>query len=155
MRFRKLRVAWSVLWLAICLLLAFCWHRYDGRTESGQFFIWQQSGVGFLVSEGTASVKFGKSPEVMLLLHELRLDSVSFISHDLSRPIPPPEPVRTQPRPRFYWELGYVRAPFWFWITIAAVIGAAPWTRPRFSLRTLLIAMTVCAAILGLAVWAK
>jgi hypothetical protein len=46
--------------------------------------------------------------------------------------------------------------PYWFPVLILAAMAAFPWIRwsKRFSLRTLLIAMTVVAALLGAVVWA-
>jgi hypothetical protein len=47
--------------------------------------------------------------------------------------------------------------PDWFPILLLAFLGFAPWSRhwnSRFSLRTLLIATTLVAMVLGLAVWA-
>jgi hypothetical protein len=45
-------------------------------------------------------------------------------------------------------------APYWFLILLTAAIAAAPWLRwpKRFSLRTLLIATTLVAVVLGLIV---
>jgi hypothetical protein len=42
--------------------------------------------------------------------------------------------------------------PHWFPALLAAVLAASPWIKWRFSVRTLLIGMTIIAAILGLAV---
>ena len=49
-----------------------------------------------------------------------------------------------------------VLLPHWFDITVSSdfLIAAAPWLRWRFSLRTLLIATTLVAVVLGLIVWA-
>jgi hypothetical protein len=44
-------------------------------------------------------------------------------------------------------------APFWFLITVVTALGMTPWLRWRVSLRTLLIAMTVVAVLLGAVVW--
>ena len=46
--------------------------------------------------------------------------------------------------------------PIWSLMVLAASIGLAPWIRwsKRFSLRTLLIATTLVAVVLGLIVWA-
>jgi hypothetical protein len=41
------------------------------------------------------------------------------------------------------------RFPFWFPVVITAALAAAPWLRCRFSLRTMLIATTMLAALLG------
>ena len=47
-----------------------------------------------------------------------------------------------------------VGVPFSFTIVVACAVSSAPWIRYRFSLRTLLIGMTVVAALLGAVVWA-
>jgi hypothetical protein len=47
--------------------------------------------------------------------------------------------------------------PHWFLVLLSATIASAPWVRQlkwRFSLRTLLIAMTLVAVLLGAVVWA-
>lgn len=46
-----------------------------------------------------------------------------------------------------------ISVPHWFLVVIAIVMGSSPWTQWRFSLRTLLIAMTVVAAGLGFIMW--
>ena len=43
-------------------------------------------------------------------------------------------------------------APHWSLIVVTAAMALAPWTKRRFSLRTLLIATTLVAAVLGLLV---
>jgi hypothetical protein len=44
--------------------------------------------------------------------------------------------------------------PFWFAIAIAAFVASAPWLSLRFTLRTLLIATTLIAVVLGAIVYA-
>ena len=47
--------------------------------------------------------------------------------------------------------------PYWFFVFVTATLTTAPWIRQlrwRFSLRTLLIATTLVAAVLGLIVYA-
>lgn len=46
-----------------------------------------------------------------------------------------------------------IRVPYWSLILLSAISGGLPWLSYRFSLRTLLIATTVIAAVLGLVVW--
>ena len=43
--------------------------------------------------------------------------------------------------------------PFWFLVMLSAAVGTIPWLTYRFSLRTLLIATTLVAVVLGLIVW--
>lgn len=49
---------------------------------------------------------------------------------------------------------GAVMLPYWFGSSSAPLIALAPWTRLRFSLRTLLIATTLVAVLLGIFVYA-
>jgi hypothetical protein len=44
---------------------------------------------------------------------------------------------------------GGIMFPHWFAVVITVILAAAPWMRWRYSLRTLLIAMTLLAALLG------
>ena len=44
----------------------------------------------------------------------------------------------------------FLQLPNWFLILIAATLSVAPWLKRRFSLRTLLIAMTLVALLLGM-----
>jgi hypothetical protein len=48
----------------------------------------------------------------------------------------------------------YGSMPYWFVIAVTTVTAAAPWARDRFSLRTLFIATTLVAVVLGVIVWA-
>lgn len=65
--------------------------------------------------------------------------------------------VRTPPR------FGLVTRPFsrslqtphWFPLLLLTALAALPWIAPRFSLRTLLIALTLIAATMGFIVWAR
>jgi hypothetical protein len=52
------------------------------------------------------------------------------------------------------WHMNY-RAPLWFFLLPFAATGAAPWLpwSKRFSLRTLLILITILAVLLGLVVY--
>ena len=43
--------------------------------------------------------------------------------------------------------------PFWAPVLVLSLIAVAPWLPQRFSLRTLLIATTLVAVVLGLIVW--
>jgi hypothetical protein len=47
-----------------------------------------------------------------------------------------------------------ITLPYWLLAVTISALGLLPWLPWRFSLRTLLIGMTVLAALLGAAVWA-
>jgi hypothetical protein len=69
-----------------------------------------------------------------------------------------PERYPSDLRPTFVWETNRkeLLAPFCLLTLILFGIGVAPWIRwsNRFTLRTLLIATTLVALVLGLIVWA-
>ena len=47
----------------------------------------------------------------------------------------------------------WVTVPTWLLVSLFAAFAALPWLRWRFSLRTLLIATTLIAVVLGIIVW--
>jgi hypothetical protein len=57
--------------------------------------------------------------------------------------------------PTFYSSrIGYsLRVPYWLLVAFTGFLTSAPWLNCRFGLRTLLIATTLVAAVLGLIVW--
>ena len=50
----------------------------------------------------------------------------------------------------FRFNDSFSMVPYWFVLLLAAAFGVAPWIRWQFSLRTMLIAVTVIAALFGL-----
>ncbi len=71
-----------------------------------------------------------------------------------------PKPLPRTTRGRFgvwWWTYGHGfggKVSLLHPIAIAAALAALPWLRWRFSLRTLLIATTLVAVVLGLIMWA-
>jgi hypothetical protein len=55
----------------------------------------------------------------------------------------------------FAWNYSYLILPYWFAVLIAGAFSLARWSQVkyRFSLRTLLIATTILAVILGMIAW--
>ena len=148
MRFRKLRIAWSVGCGIACLLLIVLWVRSHGAEDrltgnfAGSHWFRVYSSHGCLVyyvpgTPGPPSMyawqpNFGS--EFWLEASDVRIASV--------------------PRVRLHREEDWITLPYWFLVGLCAVVAAAPWLRWRFTLRTLLIAMTLVALVLGLAVYA-
>jgi hypothetical protein len=163
MKFRKLRIAWSVVCGIACVLLVVLWVRsywwcdmFEKRTASqllqldsrkGRLSFWQNN-LGWP----------GQSPKVtQLLLYSM--DKGRFYGHC---------PADAYQKP--FWNQASILAfgrfgselqrvifiPYWFPVLISSALAAVPWIRwsKRFSLRTLLIATTLVAVVLGLIVWA-
>jgi hypothetical protein len=147
MKHRKLRIAWSVAWGITALMLIAIWvksyQRYyilDVYNPVSAFRI--DSGKGMLSS--TFSTR--KAPW-SYLLSTFTYDKVSPAPHSAWG---------------FYAKSGAGRfdfdLPYWF-VVFSATLAAFPWGFWHhvrgFSLRTLLIATTLIAAMLGLIVWLR
>jgi hypothetical protein len=117
MRFRKLRIAWSVFCGIACVLLIVLWV----RSYSGTYEGWH------------TLTRFPNGPTYFYDSFEGRLRI-------------------TTPQ---YWEARAFSISHWMCVTVFVGLVCLPWLRwsNRFSLRTLLIATTLVAVVLGLAVW--
>jgi hypothetical protein len=148
MRFRKLRIAWSVFCGLACVLLIVLWVRSYGREGIHYFrgtFCRTQS------SNGKFSFEYFR-PEYSLDKSTNNVQPINGFA------------VERMPRwlssrgLNLYCSSGLFRIelPYKFLLPFAAVVTVLPWTRQlrfRFSLRTLLITTTLIAVVLGLAIW--
>jgi hypothetical protein len=145
MKYRKLRIAWSVACGFLCLLLIALWVRSYWYVEK------------VLCSfSGDVFVYVGSAPGVLgcTLLDEEYVDPWIVYKQ-------PAEEWRARGGDRwleqswggFNFAHANLMAPYWFWLLMPAILAAAPWLwrSNRYSLRTLLIGITVVAAVLGLA----
>jgi hypothetical protein len=147
MRFRKLRIAWSVFWGVACVLLIALWVRSYWWRDLWQTYI---------------------PPKAILLLSSEEGQAVAHLEISDSAPGDYGLGLSSYDEPAYRagwhgreFEFRWYRypngvevfMPHWFIVTLAAALGTIPWIR-RFSLRTLLIATTLIAVVLGLAVYA-
>jgi hypothetical protein len=140
MRFRKLRIAWSVVWglaavLPIVLLVRSYWILNSLDVSGGHRFT-SSRGCLFIDEKFFVAGTSPKGSQHKLLGH-------SVLHVVVSGGMVKPNGVGT-------------KLPLWPLVTIVAVLPIAPWIlvipwlRWRFSLRTLLIATTLVAVVLGL-----
>jgi hypothetical protein len=151
MRFRKLRIAWSVVCGQMAVLLIMLWVRsywviegveHCGRTSS------DATGVSICSNHGT--LVFTK-----LTVLNNSIDSIDFTGwlYETARP-------EFTTKRQFDWEFsgnGFsLQFPTWLLAILIAAGSWIPWLEPKwkFSLRTLLIATTLIAVVLGLIVYA-
>jgi hypothetical protein len=153
MRLRKLRIALSVAWGIVSVLLCVLWVRsfwwYDIVACYRQPRLFQVSSCqGSLVYSSHEKV-FPQSKTWMS--HSARITSVDTF----------PLILNGKAAPRFLGfgrytsvNLHVVFVPYWLLIAAAMTLGAAAWPqwKKRFSLRTLIIATTLVAVVLGLIV---
>jgi hypothetical protein len=153
MRFRKLRIAWSVVCGLACVLLIALWVRSYWYTDDLAFRSIVAGRLTFFSNKG----------EMWLYWHAdtlLRVIDFGSISTKYDPGFPPTSLgfgfIRDDDLDDGldYWGIGF---PQWF-LSLICVAGIAipwlPWWSKRFSLRTLLIATTFVAVVLGGIVWA-
>jgi hypothetical protein len=146
MRFRKLRIAWSVGWGIATVMLI-------GLTIRSYWIIDGVGRVSFTGSNATATA-------ILLDQGILSYDHLTLPSDPNSFRGPTDQWTHRTAQPgrkpeRFAWK--HVDGDLWIhfptWVP-GLFFFAATWIPlPRFSLRTLLIATTLIALLLGLSVW--
>src|SRR6476661_1986157 len=145
MRFRKLRIAWSVAWGLACVLLIVLWVRSYSRRD----LVYYREGTTAtgVSSEAGSLVAFRNSSPYHRFGFGWRLATFE------------PDKFGDTSTSRFTWDnsRSYKRAgvPNWFAVLAATTLAVCPWLRWRFTLRTLLIATTLVAVVLGLIVWLR
>jgi hypothetical protein len=149
MKFRKLRIAWSVTWGVLTVLLIILWANSNVSVDKFAVPVTQatyfkfvsvpnQFGIGFDDEAFTDGAICTHTPTDEWL-HDYFADNGSPWSEE----------------PSFFKEGGCVAVPYWFGVLIPATFTLAPLLfelRWRFSFRTLLIATTLLAVALGLIV---
>jgi hypothetical protein len=150
MRYRKLRIAWAVGWGLACVLLIVLWVRSYWWTDYvNTSFIRNQGIFGQLVL-GMISVGTTAYPEPKMSTTELYTEQMKPVVARYYRLYPYGFGARRTAK------IAFVIFPFWLAVVFSAALGTVPWVRQlhwRFSLRTLLIATTLVAVVLGAIVW--
>jgi hypothetical protein len=150
MKFRKLRIAWSVLCAIACVLLIVLWVRSCWWWDVGQGPLLEGVQFSAASQRGRLIVSIGAFEIVPITSwggHSVQsnYEQVAILS-------------RIAPTGfAFFHSGGYwvIHIPHWFATSGLAALAAAPWLRWRFRLRTLLIATALVAVVLGLIVWAN
>ena len=144
---RALRITWTVLCGIACVLLIALWVRS----------YWWEDGVSSQFKHRMIDVE-SICGEIVIS----KMDVQELLSFGIKLFSGPVDDFRQQSLPRTLLGFGYsqwssqswdVLVPHWFPVLLFAALSAAPWLRCRFSLRTLLIATTLVAVVLGLAMY--
>ncbi len=151
MNYRKLRIAWSVVWGLAALLLIVLWVRS---------YSWREYLVGNF-SPYVPLLSFS-SDAGQLKYSDIRRNDINATDFAIiSRPADDSMEVSgvfdSQLTAGFGVRIAQdsraIAVPHWFAVVICIALAVVPWIRWRFSLRTLLIATTLVAVVLGLIVW--
>ena len=165
---RGLRIAWSVWWGIVCVLLVALWVRSFGQYDAA---------IVRIPSNGVASatsffgrILLGRIPESIASGAYVYGSAPTGTWEFSSVPIVAPHgeaqaqmlELRGFPGFGFFSNptvSGFYRLdlPHWFLVFLSASLAMVPWINQtkRFSLRTLLIATTLIAVVLGLIVWSS
>jgi hypothetical protein len=148
MRFRKLRIAWSVGCGIACVLLIVLWVRsywwWDSFTSPAMI----SNGVGVCSVQGLVCFHAKTQPMRMRWYVDPNSESIAASFNEIRRT-------------KTFAGVGVSRfanqsvllVSHWFLAFLFAAVGIVPWLSFRFGLRTLLIATTLIAVVLGLIVW--
>jgi hypothetical protein len=164
MKYRKLRIAWSVAWGVLAFLLLAFWARSYYRLDwlvspsfrHKNFEVMSVRGSVHCDRRGTdvlrpwswSSYTNPRISDKPLLLPEFRLPPYVPITADNS-PISTIQIVLKLGPLGFGGSVGGVVVPHWFLVAMSTALGVAPWFRWRFSLQMLLMVITLVALGLG------
>jgi hypothetical protein len=151
---RGLQIAWSVAWGILCVLLMVLWVRsyYSTVFVVGPL----PNPYGSLLIETkqgrvTTCLSYGQG-----VLSGLNASPWGMHNKPLEEWEPVIPPLSTRAAFSYVrWNINhhYLILPYWFLTILSGTLAALPWIRSRFSLRTLLIATTLIAVVLGVVVW--
>ena len=148
MRFRKLRIAWSVGWGLACLLLIVLWVRSYSWLDGFTVPVSASSAVGAGTLPGVVVAAVRHVPEKFRIEHRLVTEWRTMHSG----------PSQLWGGTMLTQSTSAVYMPCWPLILVSVLLGGVPWRKRfgrRFSVRTLLIATTLVAAMMGLIVWLR
>jgi hypothetical protein len=151
---RSLKITWTAMFGLVAVLLCVLWVRSYWRVDSIRFPLSKNSLAECWSIQGTIAVCGGTYQAGFFRGKWL------IVSHDTVNRIT----IADNPKRRqgYHGPLGFgvmndniPYGPYWFPIVIFALVAALPWSFAvrRFSLRTLLFAITLIAVGLGLVAW--
>jgi hypothetical protein len=146
MRFRKLRIAWSAGCGVACVLLVVLWVRSYKNGGSWEWLFLDKERVAVRSQFGSLNFDWrteNNLPEKRRLATDQLDSEVAVQMQDLLD-----SHIVAFSTTQFSFA-----CPYWLTIVIAGCLAVAAWLPWRFSLRTLLIATTLVAVVLGLLVW--
>jgi hypothetical protein len=155
---RWLRIALSVWWGILCVLLVVLWvrsyhystqyqhsfsttHCVTSETQVGTVYIsWRVGNSNKNLRQGFIVREIDDATRATLERIHSQNDTLGFaFGHRAG----PPADIRG------------MTLPYWFLVLLTATLAPLPWFPWKYSLRTLLIATTLIAIVLGLVVWSS
>jgi hypothetical protein len=150
MKYRKLRIAWSVAWGIIAVLLCVLW-------------VWSYS-QAFRLETGDMALRADLDYSLARIFICPPIEELDYEQY-LTLEVRPPwyDDFEGYPFPKpslLHFDFDttgglYVRTPIWLLAALAGSFALCPWVMHchRFSLRTLLIVTTIVAILMGVIAW--
>jgi Ca2+/Na+ antiporter len=160
MKFRKLRIAWSLFLGVVCVLLIVLWVRSCRRWDmiayrTGAKCYWAVSVAGgvqlHMEDESKETMSAGS---IMEMGWHYKVNLADQVPSIVSAPY---SFMGFKYSPAGGLNPAVYFVPSWFLILLSSTLATVPWLKRitwRFSLRTLIIATTIVAVVLGLVVFA-
>jgi len=153
MKFRALRIAWSVLIGLMAIVLIALWVRSYSKHEAFGGPISPKSSIEFASVDGRVYVTIFRQPQSVWWTKTYQIGKFGVKGLVAHR--------RSLAGFKFYNEVVNatvvfrgVAVPYWAQVLGCGVIGLLSWRDWRFSIRALFIGMTVVAVGFGLLIWA-
>lgn len=141
MRYRKLRIAWTMVWGFVALLLCVLWARSYWHNE-----------LCYWTATNRTHTSLGSNSGVMYFSRN-KLEATLTPRDWTYANFPPHETIWSHWCRCDGWNQHIdVGVSHWTIVLSVSILGSLPWLPLRFSLRTMLIATTLVAASLGAAV---
>jgi hypothetical protein len=164
MKYRKLRIAWSVVWGVVAVLVVVVWVRSYWITETASWTFARTlvEFTSFRGQLGNLILDYGTDMPTETKFDSWPIGPNSQVEYNdgTGRPLPSYLGFKSSwlsaPALRGGDTSEFVM-PYWSPAVLGVCLAACPWVRSpwRFSLRTLLIATTLVAVVLGLIVWLR
>lgn len=154
MRYRKLRFAWSVVWGVVAVLLIVLWVRSYFWADSLRGPLTRQS--DFVVGSIRGGLRFYRLPLDSPPANQERTVQVLRLPTNRVAPVQPigRTMLGFRREPLLIGTGEVIVIPFWFLVLLVLLAFLSLFARQlRFRLRTLLIATTLVAVVLGSAVY--
>ncbi len=161
MKFRKLRIAWSVVCVVLCVSLMVLWVCGYWYVYSAIRLVSPTTSACCLIQEGQFELNWTSDPVTVSLVARNGpgwtggITALEDFYVDDGTEGDGPHPFGSPMLRRFAFDQDRIVIPLWFPTVLFGTFFAAPWVRwsKRFSLRTLLIATTLVAIALGTIVY--
>lgn len=138
---RRLRIAWTAWWAIVCVLLVGLWVRSYWLTDELSFRVdtlvaWGVSQPGGMQFCYLRDICSGKPEFEFQASRAQRIErkNPTFVVH-------------------FDRRFRYIASPHWCPVLLTATLTVLPWLRWTFSLRTLMVATSIIAIVMGWVAW--